>query len=162
MLTAYDGTVVFVSHDRFFIDRVATRVWDLAEGKLVPYLGNFSDAARQKSKLSASEPTAPRAEPVPKTEAATERQSMRRSGQASESRLQKQLASAERDISRLEARLNDLSDAIAIAGIDGHRERLEHLGIEYADVEQQLDGAYQLWEELNGQLETLAIAAPVA
>jgi ATP-binding cassette, subfamily F, member 3 len=164
MLTAYDGTVVFVSHDRFFIDRVATRVWDIAEGKLVPYLGNFSDAARQKSKLSEAESTTPRATPAPQAEveAATERPATRRSGQASESRLQKQLASAEREISRLEARLNDLSDAIAIAGIDGHRERLEHLGVEYADAEAQLDGAYQLWEELNGELEALAIAAPVA
>jgi ATP-binding cassette, subfamily F, member 3 len=164
MLTAYDGTVVFVSHDRFFIDRVATRVWDITEGKLVPYLGNFSDAARQKAKLSAAEPSAPRAIPAPQTEAGatTERPVTRRSGQASESRLRKQLASAERDISRLEARLNDLSDAIAIAGIDGDRERLERLGIEYAEAEQQLDDAYQLWEELNGQLEALAIAAPVA
>ena len=84
---------------------------------------------------------------------------MRRSGQASESRLQKQLASAERDISRLEARLNDLSDAIAIAGVDGQRERLEALGVEYAEAERQLDGAYQLWEELNGELESLAVAA---
>jgi ATP-binding cassette, subfamily F, member 3 len=163
MLTAYDGTVVFVSHDRFFIDRVATRVWDIAEGTLVPYLGNYSDAARQKSRLSAPEPAARR--PVPSSaEAAapTERPSMRRTGQASESKLQKQLASAERDISRLEAQLNDLSDAIAIAGIDGHRERLECLGVEYADAEQRLDSAYQLWEELNGELEALAIAAPVA
>ena len=87
---------------------------------------------------------------------------MRRSAQPSESRLQKQLASTERDISRLEARLNDLSDSIAIAGIDGHREQLEHLGVAYADAERQLDGAYQLWEELNGELEALAIAAPVA
>ena len=164
MLTAYDGTVVFVSHDRFFIDRVATRVWDIAEGKLVPYLGNFSDAARQKAKLSAVEPTTPRAMPTPQAEAeaATERPATRRSGQASESRLQKQLASAERDISRLEARLNDLSDAIAIAGIDGDRTRLERLGIDYAEAEQQLDRAYQLWEEINGQLEALSIAAPVA
>jgi ATP-binding cassette subfamily F protein 3 len=162
MLTAYDGTVVFVSHDRFFIDRVATRVWDIAEGKLVPYLGNFSDAARQKSKLSAAELAAARVVPAPQVEAPAERSSMRRSGQANESRLQKRLASTERDISRLEARLNDLSDAIAIAGIDGHRERLEHLGVEYADAERQLDGAYQLWEELNGELEALAIAAPVA
>jgi ATP-binding cassette subfamily F protein 3 len=163
MLTAYDGTVVFVSHDRFFIDRVATRVWDIAEGTLVPYLGNYSDAARQKSRLSAPEPAARR--PVPSAaEAAApkERPSMRRTGQASESKLQKQLASAERDISRLEAQLNDLSDAIAIAGIDGHRERLECLGVEYADAEQRLDSAYQLWEELNGELEALAIAAPVA
>jgi ATP-binding cassette, subfamily F, member 3 len=163
MLTAYDGTVVFVSHDRFFIDRVATRVWDIAEGTLVPYLGNYSDAARQKSRLSAPEPAARR--PVPsaaEAAAPTERPSMRRTGQASESKLQKQLASAERDISRLEAQLNDLSDAIAIAGIDGHRERLECLGVEYADAEQRLDSAYQLWEELNGELEALAIAAPVA
>jgi ATP-binding cassette subfamily F protein 3 len=163
MLTAYDGTVVFVSHDRFFIDRVATRVWDIAEGTLVPYLGNYSDAARQKSRLGAPDTTARR--PVPAPAEATdpaERPSMRRSGQASESRLQRQLASTERDISRLEAQLNDLSDAIAIAGIDGHRERLEHLGVEYADAERQLDSAYQLWEELNGELEALIVVAPVA
>jgi ATP-binding cassette, subfamily F, member 3 len=164
MLTAYDGTVVFVSHDRFFIDRVATGVWDIAEGKLVPYLGNYSDVVRQKSILSAPAPAPPRAVPTPaaKPEARTVQAPMRRSGQASESRLQKQLASAERDISRLEARLNDLSDAIAIAGIDGDRERLEHLGTDYADAEGQLDGAYQFWEDLNGELEALAVSAPVA
>ena len=49
---------------------------------------------------------------------------------------------------------------MAIAGIDGHREQLEHLGIEYADAERQLDVAW-LWEELNGELESLAITAPV-
>jgi ATP-binding cassette subfamily F protein 3 len=161
MLTGYDGTVVFVSHDRFFIDRVATRVWDIAAGKLVPYLGNYSDAARQKSRLGAPEPPAARLVPTPVAELPAERSSMRRSGQVSESRLQKRLASAERDISRLEARLNDLSDSIAIAGVDGQRERLENLGVEYADAEQQLDGAYRLWEELNGELEALAIVAPV-
>jgi ATP-binding cassette subfamily F protein 3 len=160
MLTSYDGTVVFVSHDRFFIDRVATRVWDIADGKLVPYLGNYSDAARQKVRLSAPQPAALRPAPVPAAVPA-ERPAMRRPGQVSESRLQKQLSSTEREISKLEARLNDLSDAIAIAGIDGHRERLERLGVEYADAERQLDGAYRLWEELNGELESLAIIAPV-
>jgi ATP-binding cassette, subfamily F, member 3 len=164
MLTAYDGTVIFVSHDRFFIDRVATRVWDIADSKLMQYLGNYSDAARQKSKLHTQEPTSPQRVPPPRaeSEARTERLPGRRSGQAGESRLQKQLISAERDISRLEARLNELSDAVAIAGIDGHRERLERLGVEYADAERELDGAYLRWEELNGELEALAIAAPVA
>jgi ATP-binding cassette, subfamily F, member 3 len=160
MLTAYDGTVVFVSHDRFFIDRVATRVWESANRRLVQYLGNFSDAARQKSKLSAPQPAAVRPAPAPVAQVPPERPPARRSGQVSESRLQKQLASAEREISRLEGRLNDLSDAIAIAGVDGQRERLEHLGVEYAEAERQLDGAYQLWEELNGELESLAVAAP--
>jgi ATP-binding cassette subfamily F protein 3 len=161
MLTAYDGTVIFVSHDRFFIDRVATRVWDIANGRFVQYLGNFSDAARQKSRLSAPEPAAQRSTPAPVAKVPVQRPPTRRSGQVSESRLQKQLASAERDISRLEGRLNDLSDAIAIAGVDGQRERLERLGVDYAEAERHLDDAYQLWEELNGELESLAIAAPV-
>jgi len=160
MLTAYDGTVVFVSHDRYFIDRVATRVWDIADGRLVPYLGNFSEAARQKSKLNAPELATKQSAPTPVKEVPAERPPVRRSGQVSESRLQKQLTSAEREISRLEGRLNELSDAIAIAGVDGQRERLERLGVEYAEAERQLDGAYRLWDELNGELELLATAAP--
>jgi ATP-binding cassette, subfamily F, member 3 len=160
MLAGYDGTVVFVSHDRFFIDRVAIRVWDINNGGLVQYLGNFSDAARQKSKLSGIEPAPERPAPTPATEAPATRPPARRSGPPSESRLQKQLASTERDISRLEERLNELSDAIAIAGVDGQRERLERLGVEYAEAERELDDAYQRWEALNGELESLAVAAP--
>jgi ATP-binding cassette subfamily F protein 3 len=161
MLTEYDGTVAFVSHDRFFIDRVATRVWDIINEGLVQYLGNFSDAARQKSKLSGLELAAERQKPAPVAEAPAQRPPTRRSGSPSESRLQKQLASTEREISRLEERLNQLSDAIAIAGVDGQRERLEQLSVEYAEAERELDGAYHFWEELNGQLESLAVAAPV-
>ncbi|HEX2282247.1 MAG TPA: ABC-F family ATP-binding cassette domain-containing protein [Thermomicrobiales bacterium] len=160
MLTGYDGTVVFVSHDRFFIDRVATRVWDITNGGLVQYLGNFSDAARQKSKLGGLEPAPRQPAPAPAAEAPPVRPPTRRSGQPSESRLQKQLASTERDISKLEERLNELSDAIAIAGVDGLRERLERLGVEYAEAERELDDAYQRWEALNAELESLAVAAP--
>src|SRR5215216_2518041 len=79
MLTAYDGTVVFVSHDRFFIDRVATRVWDIANEGLAQYLGNFSDAARQKSRLSAPVPPPQRSAPPPVAEVPSERPA-RRSG----------------------------------------------------------------------------------
>ena len=161
MLTAYDGTVVFVSHDRFFIDRVATRVWDVTDGKLVPYLGNYTDMARQKARLSAPGAGLEHPKPSPVATTATAmRPNTRRSGQESESRLQKRLVSTERDISRLEGRLNELSDAIAIAGIDGNHELLESLGVEYADAEVQLDSAYQLWNELNDQIASLAMTAP--
>ena len=161
MLATYDGTVIFVSHDRFFIDRVATRVWSIAGGRLVQYLGNFSDAARQQAKSSQSEAAPDQKKPAVAPESPVERPTARRSGQPSESRLQKQLAATEREISKLEERLNELSDAIAIAGIDGRRERLEQLGVEYAEAEQLLDSAYQRWEVINGELESLAIAAPV-
>jgi hypothetical protein len=67
------------------------------------------------------------------------------------------LLAAERDISRLEGRLNELSDAIAIAGVDGDHDRLARLGLEYTEAEAELDAAYALWDELNQQHESLAL-----
>ena len=61
MLGSYDGTVVFVSHDRYFIDRVATKIWEIEDGTIAHYLGNYSDAMRQKGRqarpVEASSPT---------------------------------------------------------------------------------------------------------
>jgi ATP-binding cassette subfamily F protein 3 len=158
MLASYDGTVLFVSHDRFFIDRVATKVWDIDDGTLVPHLGNYSAAMRQKARRQ-PEPE-PAEAPPPVVSAAPEPPPPARRGAENASRLQKRLQAAERDIGRLEGRLNELSDAVAIAGIDGDGAALDRLGTEYAEIEDALDAAYALWEELNQQLESLALAAP--
>lgn len=162
MLANYDGTVLFVSHDRFFIDRVATRVWEISGGQLTQYLGNYTDAQRQKARKKA--PSAEESKPVsqPPPLPVAEKPASRRAGQESDSRLQRRLISTERDIARLEGRLNELSDAIAIAGVDGDQETLARLGTEYAQIEAELDNAYALWEELQAQVETVATAAPVA
>lgn len=155
MLSSYDGTVIFVSHDRFFIDRIATRVWNIADGKLAQHLGNYSEMLRQSSRGTQH---APENAVVPRPEiesAPTARRSM-----PSESRLRKRLAAAERDIGRLEGQLNELSDAIAIAGIDGKAEELSRLGTAYTAAQLELDGAYQQWEEVNAELEALAVGVP--
>lgn len=161
MLSDYDGTVVFVSHDRFFIDRVATRVWELEDGRLSQYLGNYSDAMRQKARQGIAAPAANTTKPLVTERPPAPAPTPRRSGSESESRLQKRLQTAERDISKLESRLNELSDAIAIAGIDGDRERLARLGQDYAETEALLDNAYGSWEEINEQLEAVSLAASV-
>jgi ATP-binding cassette subfamily F protein 3 len=155
MLSSYEGTVLFVSHDRFFIDRVATRVWEVDAGKLLTYLGNYTDALRQKARRNL--PASP--EPKPELSRAVQRETpperRKRSAGDSETRLQRRLTGAERDISRLEGRLNELSDTIAIAGIDGDHEALARLSEEYAAAERELDDAYALWEEVNTHLESL-------
>ena len=160
MLAAYDGTVVFVSHDRFFIDRVATRLWEIEDGTLAQYLGNYTDAMRHKARQGSVLPSSTSAKPPVAAPPPVPVPAPRRSGPESESRLQKRLHAAEREISKLESRLNELSDAIAIAGIDGDHERLALLGTDYAEAEAQLDGAYGSWEETNAQLEAMSLAAP--
>src|SRR5208282_2910827 len=54
-LAAFSGTVVFVSHDRYFIDRLATRVLEVENGAVTTYEGNYEDYLRKKEQLAVAE-----------------------------------------------------------------------------------------------------------
>ncbi len=53
-IAAFSGTVVFVSHDRYFIDRLATRVIEVENGVITTYPGNYEDYLRKKEELAAA------------------------------------------------------------------------------------------------------------
>lgn len=162
MLSGYDGTVVFVSHDRFFVDRVATRVWEVSAGRLQTYLGNYSDAQRQKARAKSPETQVPakRAEPVaPKAPELPQSREPRRSGGESTTRLQRKLEGIEREIGKLEGKLNELSDAIAIAGLGTDLSALTKLSDDYAAAQEALDNAYAQWEEVNAALAEANLVA---
>src|SRR5205807_10545720 len=48
VLSEFDGTLLFVSHDRYFIDRLATKVWAIEDGVLIPYMGNYTEYRTRK------------------------------------------------------------------------------------------------------------------
>jgi ATP-binding cassette subfamily F protein 3 len=160
MLANYEGTVLFVSHDRFFIDRVANRVWELEGGTFRQYLGNYSDAARARDRpapqVAGAQVPAAKAKVAP----TAPRPVAPRFSAGSESRIQRRLAAVERDIARLEGTLNELSDAVAIAGVNGDAATLEALAAEYTSSQEELESVYELWHELQEQLAQLAV--PVA
>ncbi len=62
-LSGYSGTVVFVSHDRYFIDRLATRVLEIENGAITAYEGNYEDYLRRKEALAAGTPNAESKQP---------------------------------------------------------------------------------------------------
>jgi ATP-binding cassette subfamily F protein 3 len=151
LLRQFDGTVLFVSHDRFFTDRIATKIWAVGDGQLTEYLGNYTDYQRalgrrqEPAPVKAPEPVAVEA-PKP----------VERRPHQSASRLQKSLTGVERDIAKLEGKLNELSDALAIASIEADVDALARLGTEFERVQTDLDAAYQRWEELSADLEAVA------
>ncbi|HUI43751.1 MAG TPA: ABC-F family ATP-binding cassette domain-containing protein [Terriglobia bacterium] len=57
-LEEFSGTVVFVSHDRYFIDKLATRIFEIADGRLQDYPGNYEDYLWQKGRSAAGSPVA--------------------------------------------------------------------------------------------------------
>jgi ATP-binding cassette subfamily F protein 3 len=159
VLDGYDGTMLFVSHDRYFVDRIANRIWEVADGGITTWIGNYTDMQRAKAKQlakaqaqsaeSAQQPV--RAEPELKP-AQQARQTTRTNERALRD-AQKRLNAAERLVSRLEGRLNTLSDELTRAGIDQRVDKVAELGREYESVQEELERAYAEWGEANAALE---------
>jgi ATP-binding cassette subfamily F protein 3 len=158
MLAGFDGTILFVSHDRFFIDRIATRVWAVADGGLKTYLGNYTDYQR---KLGRRQDVSAKSEPTADSPA-TGRQAVSPPvpARSLDGRLQKSLTQIERDIGKLESNLNELSDAMTVSAIDQDAAAVTRLSREFARVQAELEGAYARWEEITAQFELAAGSAP--
>jgi ATP-binding cassette, subfamily F, member 3 len=166
MLAVFDGTILFVSHDRYFIDKIATRVWAITEGRIATYLGNYTDYQRalgHRPELKGAAGGAGGAGTKDAVAAAVPSENGAKDGRQaprlSEAKLQKALIAAEREIARLEGKLNEISDALAVASIDADVAALGRLGTEYERTQKELDAAYATWEEVSGQLAEVVAPA---
>ena len=146
MLGEFDGTILFVSHDRYFIDRIATRIWAIEDSGVEQFMGGYTDYQRQLGRRQE-----PLNEPEPVTEVVTIVAPPIQNGRRSDARSQKALLQAERDIAKLEGRLNEISDALTVASIDSDVGAVSRLGEEYEKTQQQLDEAYQKWEAVSAE-----------
>ena len=136
-LADYAGTLLFVSHDRWFVDAFATRVWELKNGELTDFRGGYPEyqayKARQKEFAHAAKKREEKkAPPAPKP--------------AKPKNTAKELERVERDIGKAEAELAALEAAEAENATD--YQKLMALGEEKAAVQEKLDALYLRWEEL--------------
>ena len=140
----FDGTLLFVSHDRYFINRFATRVWELEDRAVTDYPMGFMQYRQVREEARRAAP--PAAVPAqPKKPAPVGRGS--RSRQAA----RKQLTICETAISRLEASVAALDHDMEAAACDA--EKLGELYRQRQEVESQLEQEMTRWEELSLQLE---------
>ncbi len=134
-LEDYGGTLLFVSHDRWFVDRFATRIWELKDGQFTDFAGGYQAfqeyTARQKSLTQ----IAKRQDPKPKG------QKPQRAADPG-----KQLAKLEREIEKLESAIGDLAAREEEHATD--YQKLMELGSEKAALQEKLDGLYEQWETL--------------
>ena len=138
---AYDGTLLFVSHDRYFINRFATRVWELANGTITDYPMGFAQYRQMKAQEEAEKAESPK--PV-KEGTVTERpQRANRAQQAA----RRQLTICERDIAKAEERIAALDADMEAAACD--YEKLNDLLKEKDDAQAELDALYEKWEQLS-------------
>ncbi|HWV24878.1 MAG TPA: ABC-F family ATP-binding cassette domain-containing protein [Thermomicrobiales bacterium] len=159
MLEGFDGTILFVSHDRYFMDRIATKLWHVEDGTITTSLGNYTDYQRQLGRRAQQEAAG---KPEPKPEKTTPEPVVEVSAKGKPRKagadVQKKLARIERSISELEERLNQINDAIAVATEDQDLDAISTLGEEFERVQVELDDIYGEWEELSQHAEEMAVA----
>lgn len=141
---AYDGSLLFVSHDRYFINRFATRIWELADGTITDYPMGF----RQYRQVKAQEEQMCRAGPVQKP---VKEKVERSRGNHSQQTARRHLTICEREIAKTEEQLAELDRQMEAAACD--YEKLNKLLKEKETVQGELDTLYGRWETLSEEAE---------
>lgn len=162
MLTGFDGTILFVSHDRFFMDKVATKLWVVEDGTVHPRLGNYSDFHRALEAVDTQPEPEPEQvreqspEPNGKHDPTIVLSSKGKPRRKSSSDVEKRLGKIEREIAQLESKVNEVGDALAIASGDQDLDAVARLGEEYERLQAELDDVYKRWEAITEERELVA------
>lgn len=153
LLSAYSGTVLLVSHDRYFIDRLATRIAAVENKKMSFYPGNYSYYHEKMKELQAGE-SAP--EKTERKENSLQQQfrTEQKNWQREARRLQNALEATEKEIGELENRKKEVENILSDPGIYTENEKARTYSTEYQRLGEELALAYARWERLLGEIES--------
>ena len=155
-LNGYEGTILYVSHDRYFINRTAHRILDLTEGQFVSYVGNYDYYLEKHdtvmAAIEASTPQSADADNTAATKAAESEVKLDWKAQKEEqARLRKKendLKKCEEKIAELEARISEIDTEMSDPSIGTQVAKLQELSKEQTTCQEQLEKLYEQWEEL--------------
>lgn len=150
-LVHYTGTILYVSHDRYFINKTATRILDLTSSTLVNYIGNY-DYYLEKHELMENLISPPEAVSEEETQPASSEVKLDWKAQKEEqARLRKRqndLKKAEDEIHSLESRDREIDDLLIQEEVFSNPKKLLELNQEKSRLQEQLEELYIRWEEL--------------
>ena len=155
-LNGYEGTILYVSHDRYFINRTAHRILDLTEGQFVNYVGNYDYyLEKHDTVMAAIEASVPQSADADNTVAAKVAESevkldwkAQKEEQARLRKKENDLKKCEEQIARLEARVSEIDTEMSDPAIGTQVAKLQELSKEQAACQEQLEKLYEQWEEL--------------
>ena len=155
-LNGYEGTILYVSHDRYFINRTAHRILDLTEGQFVSYVGNYDYyLEKHDTVMAAIEANAPRNADADSAVAAKAAESevkldwkAQKEEQARLRKKENDLKKCEEKIAELEARISEIDTEMSDPAIGTQVAKLQELSKEQTSCQEQLEKLYEQWEEL--------------
>ena len=154
-LADYDGTLLFVSHDRYFINELANKIVVAKDGQAKIYEGNYTYYLNEKAKEeAAAQETAAQEAPVVKSVSESKFSYQEQKKRDSEKRkLERQVAQAEKDLEELEAKEQEIQEAMADPAIAADFSKLGPLQEELTAVQEKISQVSQAWEDASLALE---------
>ncbi|HJA71900.1 MAG TPA: ABC-F family ATP-binding cassette domain-containing protein [Candidatus Lachnoclostridium stercoravium] len=150
-LNQYTGTVLYVSHDRYFINRTATRILDLTGQTLINYIGNYDYYLEKKETMEQIHLSQPVSNKPGQTAAVSETKQDWKAHKEEQARLRKRendLKKTEKAIEELEQRDGEIDSLLALEEVYTDHVRLAELNKEKEAIASELEELYQKWEEL--------------
>ena len=160
-LNHYEGTVLYVSHDRYFINRTATRILELSGQTFTNYLGNYDYYLEKKPQIgmvdssSAFPPATASVSNEMTKEVVTDKNAewkQRKAQQAAIRKLERELAKTEERISYIEERTSKIDEEMALPEICSNSVKLQELQKEKDSLEEEMMILMERWEELSEEL----------
>lgn len=155
-LNSYTGTVLYVSHDRYFINSTATRIIELTANTLVNYIGNYDYYLEKKDILTAAaikESVSPTDSDNTSVSSNTKEQWLSsKEEQARLKKLKNNLARVEEQISSIEERLKEIDEEYMNPDIGSNTGRLMELHKEKEALDDKLNNLYEQWEEISTEI----------
>ena len=151
-LNSYTGTVLYVSHDRYFINQTATRILDLTNQSVVNYIGDYDYYLEKKEELTEKyAPSAAETSVESKDEAPSEGKltwQQQKEEQARKRKQENELKKVENRIEELETRDKEIDDALVLPDVCTNVGRCAELSREKDKIQQELEELYEKWETL--------------
>ena len=153
-LNQYTGTVLYVSHDRYFINQTASRILDLTGNTLVNYIGNYDYYLEKREELTRIYAPETSVSSVEQSTAAAIASSgkdewqKRKEEQARERKRQNDLKKTEDQIQKLEARNQEIDDQMCLESVYTDMAKCMELNKEKTENANKLEALYEVWESL--------------
>lgn len=152
-LNDYTGTLLYVSHDRYFINQTATRILDLVNQKFVNYIGNYDYYLEKKEELTAAYTSSVTVSDSSSSASAPSENKLswqeQKEAQAKERKRQNELRKTEERITALEERDSEIDQLMMKEEIFTNSVKCQELAQEKAAIAEELETLYEKWEELE-------------
>lgn len=154
-LIDYEGTLLFISHDRYFLNRLAEEIWEMSVDGIHHFLGNFDDYVEKKKEMAEIEAERLEKEMALHPQKTTEKNNsadldyeqrkMKRQAKQREQRRREQL---ELEIEQIEAEIQTLEAKLSVPEISQDYEQLQEISEQIESKQNQLEPLFAEWESL--------------